>query len=322
MKILCAVLLAASAIAQPRVAAVVNGADFTNGVAYGGLGTVFGTGLSDANYSAAALPLPKKLGPTELFVCVGGNGFAVRTEITDGGCEAIQLVYASPTQINFLMFDSLQQKPGFAGQLFAFVRVNGALSDGNTSTPPTLNAPPPASRLFLGDSYQAIFLEGTDHYIDVRFISPTTFQTTRRAVTDQQGTVLTSANPARVGQYYTIWLTGLGIFTNGKPKTPVGMSFGAIPVFGYQASIAMPASPSYVGPSPQFPGLYQINFQLPAFVVDGKALDYGAHFFPCGDYAWEIAVNVDPQAHFGWWTETNAVLIPVVVKNGDVACAN
>jgi hypothetical protein len=177
------------------------------------------------------------------------------------------------------------------------------------------------------DSAPAIFPAGIDHYIDARFISPTTLQTMRRAITDRQGKVLTSANPARVGQYYTIWLTGLGIFTNGKPKTQVSMSFGAIPVYGYQGSITMPASLAYVGPSPQFPGLYQINFQLPSFVVDGKALDYGAHyspgahFFPCGDYAWEIAV--DPQARSGWWpwwTEANAVLIPVVVKNGDVAC--
>ena len=314
------IFFAVSAAAQPRVAAVVNAADFTNGVAYGGLGTVFGANLSDANYSATSLPLPKNLGPTELFVCVGGNGFANRTAITDAGCEALQLVYVSPTQINFLMFDSLPQKPGFGGQLFAFVRVNGVLSDGNTTTAATLNASAPASRVFLVDSNPAIFRMNTDHYIDSRFVSSTTFQTTRRAITDQPGSVLTSANPARAGQYYTIWLTGLGQFANGKPKTPVSMSFGAVPVYGYKASIGMSARPAYVGPSPEFPGLYQINFQLPSAAVEGKGPDYGS-LFPCGDYSWEIAVNIDPQAHSSWWTEANAALIPVVVKNGDVPCA-
>jgi uncharacterized protein (TIGR03437 family) len=328
MRLFCTLLLAASAIAQPKITAVVNAADFTSNVAYGGLGTIFGMALSDANYSAPGLPLPQKLGPTELFVCVGGAGYANRTEITDGGCEALQLIYASPTQINFLMFDSLPQKPGFAGQLFAFVRVNGVLSNGDTSTPQMPGFMSPASRLFLVNSAPAIFLEGTDSYVDARFITPTVFQTTRRAVTDQQGNVLTSANPARVGQYYTIWFTGLGAFANGKPVAPIAMSFGSVPVFGYPAPIALPASTSYVGPSPQFPGLYQINFQLPSFVVDGKALGYGdnyspgSHFFPCGNYDWEIGLNIDPQAHYQWWTLGGATLIPVAVKNGDIPCGS
>jgi hypothetical protein len=169
---------------------------------------------------------------------------------------------------------------------------------------------------------------GTDHYIDARFISPTTFQTTRGAVTDQQGNSLTSGNPARVGQYYTVWLTGLGQFANGKPQAPVAMTFTDVPVFGYKGSIGLLADLTYIGPSPQFPGLYQINFQLPSAVVDGKALDYGANFssganfFPCGDYAWEISLNVEQQDMLTrYWIQANTVLIPIVVKNGDVACA-
>jgi uncharacterized protein (TIGR03437 family) len=79
------------------------------GVALGGLGTVFGSGLADASYSAT-LPLPKKLGSTELFACVE----TIRNigSVTEAGCEALKLLYVGPNQINFLLFDPLPQKPG------------------------------------------------------------------------------------------------------------------------------------------------------------------------------------------------------------------
>jgi hypothetical protein len=174
-----------------------------------------------------------------------------------------------------------------------------------------------------------VFFMGYDCFVDARFpdpqqncglsfTKPSTASTARGAVTDQQGRVLSSSNPARIGQYYTIWMTGLGSFEAAKPKTPLTMSFDTVPVapsIGTRiASTQVSAKPSYVGQSPQFPGLYQVNFQLPADVANG-----GSHgtYFKCGDYTWEISLVLDQ----GGTSRGEPTQIPVAVKNGEVVCS-
>jgi uncharacterized protein (TIGR03437 family) len=304
-----AILGCAGLFAQPRITAVVNAADFASGVAYGSLGTIFGSGLSDKNYQLASLPLPYKLGPTEAFVCLYGSGAQT---IPANGCEPLQVLFVSPAQINFLLFSAPPQKPGFGTQdLYVVVRNGGVVSEAAGTAP--------ASRLPPSIVSPRIFMAGTDRYIDARFISPTTFQTTRGVISDQKGNLLNSTNPARIGQYYTIWMTGLGAFVNGKLQTALSMKFDDVPVFGYKGSTWFTAKLSYAGPSPQFPGVYQINFQLPPVVAEGKGSDYGS-YFPCGDYSWEITLSITQQETFGTRL-ANPVQIPVVVKNGDIACA-
>lgn len=304
--LLVAIVCAAGAItldAQPKISAIVSSADFQAGVAYGGLGTVFGSGLSDADYPAGAIPWPKKLGKTELFACIP----SVRPiGITEAGCEALELLFAGPGQINFRLFDSLPQKPGFAVPSFDIIaRVNGQTSDG-TPAGAHLNS--------YDQAYPRIFEMGSDKLTDARFISPTVTQTTRGAVTDQQGRLINSTNPARVGNWYSLWMTGLGQFRDGKPAAGFNMAYGEVPVFGYKGSTSFSAALSYIGPS-QFPGLFQINFQLSPVVAEGKGPGYGS-YFPCGDYQWEIALVVSQGAR-----PANQVYIPVAVKNGDVTCA-
>jgi hypothetical protein len=85
-----------------------------------------------------------------------------------------------------------------------------------------------------------IFFEGYDCFVDPRFqdannncdltlTQGATYQASRGAVMDQQGALLTSSNLARFGQYYTIRLTGLGAFANGKPNTSLLMALTNIP---------------------------------------------------------------------------------------------
>jgi uncharacterized protein (TIGR03437 family) len=315
---LLAILTAAAAAApaaQPHITAVVSAADFAGGIAYRGLGTVFGSDLADGSY-AATLPFPKRLGSTELFVCLG----IIRSveDVAGPGCEPLQLIYASPTQVNFLMYDNAPQKPWFADGigLYIVARVSGALNDRPATAPETAlsNLNGPAPRVFLMQS---------DRYIDSRFITPTTFQTRRGAVTDQQGHLVNSQNPARVGQYYTIWLTGLGQFTNGKTKSPLSMTYADVPVYGFKGATYFDAPVAFAGPSPQFPGLDQINFQLSPTVVDGRAgpWAYGS-LFPCADYQWEITLDISQAAPFPLGAaDANPIQIPVLVKRGDVACA-
>ena len=336
---------AAPALAQPHIQAVVSGADFSPGIALGGIGTVFGTGLSDKQYQFSALPFPVKLGPTDVFVCLAGK----ISQFNESTCQALQLIFVSPSQINFLLFDSLPNKPGFTGTLSIVVRVNGVIDDGATSGSSmgielmltNLQAQGYGgldARPFTAEP--RIFSEGYDCFIDSRyqyanrncgltFIQTTTLdgtpsQADRGAVTDQQGRVLSSSNPARVGQYYTIWLTGLGPFAKGAPVVgPFTMDYTNVPVYGYKGSTYLPAGLSYIGRSPQFPGVYQVNFQLSTQIAGlSSTPGYPAYppLFPCGDYNWEISLSIWQGADFPVGQPANIVQIPVVIKQGDVAC--
>jgi len=316
-------LLPLSLLAQPKIAAVVSAADFGAGVTFGALGTIFGSGLSDANNPAKTIPYPLKLGTTELFMCLPGARSA--PVVTDAGCEPLGMTFAGPSQINFLIPAALPQKPGWGGDTFSVVaRVNGVLDqDAGTVTK--------TNQLFgLSQQHPRIFSEGFDCLIDSRYKDANnncglTFTVpavgimaaTRGAVTDASGNVLSSLNPARIGRYYTIWLTGLGPFNGNKPASPVDMSLANLPVNGYSGTSFTPVAFSYLGPSPQYLGLYQANFQMPSAVADGTGIGGYALPFPCGDYKWEIQVDIG-QAFFPGTTLANMVQIPVVVLSGDV----
>jgi hypothetical protein len=177
-----------------------------------------------------------------------------------------------------------------------------------------------------------IFFEGYDCFTDPRFQDANkncgltltqgpTYQADRGAVTDQQGGLLTSSNPARFGQYYTIWMTGLGTFTNGKPNTSLSMALTNIPTYAAGGRLwpgdGLPevVYPSYVGPSPVYLGLYQINFQLLA----PSNSDGPPNAFPCGQYNWEFSISIVQGAGL-YPNSANLVQIPILVEPGDVPC--
>jgi hypothetical protein len=125
--------------------------------------------------------------------------------------------------------DFARHKPGMVPEALAIVVRNGGVLDvdetAGTSQVFNLSLPQPR-----------IFSEGFDCLTDPRYKDanvncgltftgtlPLIVQAVRGAVTDQRGIVLSSSNRTRVGQYYTIWLTGLGPFTNGKPTSSVSM---------------------------------------------------------------------------------------------------
>src|SRR5262249_13848477 len=171
MRVIIALLIgAASCFAQstPHITAVVSGADFNTGVALEGIGTVFGTNLSDGLYQFSALPFPKKLGQTDAFVCLPGK----ITQFNESLCAAVQLIFVSPSQINFLMFDALPNIPGFGGGLSLVVRVNGVIDDGassGTSQGTQIGATKYGANPGLSFPQPRIFTEGYDCFIDPRF---------------------------------------------------------------------------------------------------------------------------------------------------------
>jgi len=77
--------------ANPAITGVTNAAGFQPQISPGALASVFGTGLSNATYTAAA-PYPASLGASSL----GGDGVSVRVN-----GQAAPVFFVSPTQINF-----------------------------------------------------------------------------------------------------------------------------------------------------------------------------------------------------------------------------
>jgi hypothetical protein len=185
-----------------------------------------------------------------------------------------------------------------------------------------------------------IFSEGHDCLIDSRFQDANkncgltfqkgaTYQADRGAVTDQQGYVLSSSHTARLGRYYTIWLTGLGENYAGK-MAPVNLRVANVPVYGYTDDTSFDyGNLEYVGESPQFPGLYQINFKMPTAIATGSEGNFGyPPMFPCGEYRLEISLDLAAGGYgidlwdgmTGGWALANLIQVPIVVHKGDVPC--
>jgi uncharacterized protein (TIGR03437 family) len=74
------------------------------------------------------------------------------------------------------------------------------------------------------------------------------------AIIATDGTVITSTRPARRGEFVSLYLTGLG-----SSKTPV------VTVGGVNAQV------TFAGPSPNYPGVDQINFIVPDGVTANPA---------------------------------------------------
>jgi len=93
------------------------------------------------------------------------------------------------------------------------------------------------------------------------------------AIIHLNGTLVTSANPATKGEILSIYLAGLGAVTTAVPDgtlpNPQVPDSVTAQVLVYVNGIAV--TPSFAGLNPYFPGLYQINFTVPAsLTVSGE----------------------------------------------------
>jgi uncharacterized protein (TIGR03437 family) len=92
------------------------------------------------------------------------------------------------------------------------------------------------------------------------------------AVTHADNSLVTSSNPAKVGETLVLYVTGLGSVTpavaDGAPagSSPLSTVDAAVSVFmdGLQANV------SFKGLAPGFAGLYQINFVVPSGITPGS----------------------------------------------------
>lgn len=141
----------------------------------------------------------------------------------------------------------------------------------------------------------------------------------RGAATDLTGKLLTSSNPAHLGDYITLWMTGIGGFPAIDYTGPTVVNVNNAPLYGdpqYNAIGPYPVYASYLGESLIYPGLFQVNVQIPITLQCGDPI-WGLPAWPGGNYNWDLLISVLFEH-----TESNGVWVPVVVHPGEPSCSN
>jgi uncharacterized protein (TIGR03437 family) len=218
----------------PPVAAfqgVVNNANFESGdpVAQGGIVALFGEQLSASGpQTGSQLPLVNKLGGVR--VLVNGN--------------PVPLFFTSASQVNFQMPYETQ-----AGEVLVQVERDGQA--GNTVSAQVTSIAPRLLLLGIGEYGLIVNQDGT-------FPVPTSLGI--------------GGHPAHVGDTLVIYAIGFGAT---DPAVATGAAAPAVEplarvlfpitvLFGNRLfNAAQPATPTFVGLTPNFVGLYQINVTIP-----------------------------------------------------------
>gem|GEM_PF-483265 len=243
----------APTIAAPVIvgipAGVVDAASYTPQIAQGSIFVVRGSHLApDGFVQASGFPLPSALNGVSIAFTPAGGGPVVTPYLTytssRGGASQLAAILPSTTT------------PGTYN-----VTVT---SNGLTSAPVSTTVVPRKFELFTADSSGtgAAALQSIDangNYSYNRFTTGTLPGSTA------------SAGPAHPGDFLIAYGTGMGAIPN-----PDQMSPGAIDLRG-QTDIQVvvggkPIAPLYAGRSPNYSGVDQINFQLPADVPTGCAV--------------------------------------------------
>jgi uncharacterized protein (TIGR03437 family) len=232
-----------AAFAQPSIGGIVNSASYAqtpndstgkplgpNVIAQGCIFVIFGTGIGPASLvQASSLPLVTSL--------PDANGTSVA--ISSGGQTVNAfMVYTLATQVAAILPSNTA-----VGQATVTVTFNG-----KTSAPYTINVVKSQFGLFTTNQ------GGTGQAIAQVFASATSVS------------LMGLTTPAQPGQVLVLYGTGLGGISVADNQPP-----GAVPVgSNVVATVGGKIIPvQYAGRSPQFPGLDQINFQLPSDVPLG-----------------------------------------------------
>jgi uncharacterized protein (TIGR03437 family) len=238
-----------SALAQPQITGVFSAGSYNPGkLASSAFAMLKGQALSDQVYFPVG-SWPTTLGVTSVMVC----------DQQALNCAPVQITYASPSQINVLLpaiaaFQASNPQP-LTMTTYAVVGGPGAQVRSNVST-------------FQVDLYAPdVFFVGYDCAIDsAGFVLGSNCQLTptsggsargayRGTVTDLDGNLILSGNPAQFGRVYVIWLTGISYTAS---NAPVSVALYA-PLTTAPNPAEFDAKIIYAGPS-SYPGLAQIKF--------------------------------------------------------------
>lgn len=271
------------------------------------IATIFGTNLADAVVTTAP-PWKTAIGGTEVHFVVdtfilNNTRIACQWQ-TDPGCDlTVNLVYVSPTQINFVTPDSYitvgnsTPSPVLTTGRIVLIR-DGVRFDARhdvSGGPGYMTLDPfgyTRNPDIFGVGYECLFsFSLTDPSSCGLSWSQGPNRALLGAVTDISGNLITSRNPVRQGELITLWMTGLtGLSLD--PKTgllqqtnPAPMGFGVSQngsdiqatvsfnsfdgtVTGlFQTPLAL-----FAGESPVYVGLDQVNAYFPKCVANAKAI--------------------------------------------------
>ncbi len=211
----------------------VSSASFTYPVGYDSLVTAFGAGLASAEASAGAGALPTDLGGIQVHLRGGGG-----TE------QLAPLLYVSPTQINYLM-------P--AGIVWPFASVS-IEHDGTPLTEEAIAVPvgPSAPGLYTLNSASLAAASAVRVASDGTQTSVPVFSCSKAAC------VAVPIDVTAGTVYLTLYGTGFTVNYDGSTLSPPD-SYPAGCFVG-QTVLAV----TYAGAQDQYPGLDQVNLQLPS----------------------------------------------------------
>ena len=348
MKMLALLILIAFArvVDAQSIAAVTNaaipgldGPPGYNGFVPGILATIWGSNLADKAVSTAP-PWPSVLGGVEVHIVIGSyvTPCATANPTTNLPCEIpAELLYVSPTQINFVVPDISAAAYGQYnslrvglvlirdGQRFAvgcsasYCGAPGTFAINDTGS---YENPINSAYIFIA-GYDCLFSLSLTYPSACGFSgNPGQARTWIGAVTDLSGNLITSENPVHAGQIVTLWMTGLTGLTKSpttgllQQASPSAVGFGLrqygvfdIPGGGGQTT------PMWAGQSPQWVGLDQVNIAFPSpacfpQVTATEEKRYDAY----------LAYGVFSVTGGGASESTAEIYIPFLVRPGDLDC--
>ena len=217
-------------------AGLVSAANPVNGsaIAPGGMASLYGTNLADAKLAAGGAPLPLLLGGTSMTVA---NSPA-------------PLFYVSPLQINFQVPWLSISKPAQFPLL---------ITQGESLTLLTFLLNPYAPALFTangqGSGQASAIISNTSSLAAPTGAYP-------------------ASRPVKPGEFVLLYCTGLGAVTNQPAAGDVSPGNPAAATVSTPTlklgGVSVPVS--FSGLAPNFVGLYQVNFQIPAAAASGNAV--------------------------------------------------
>jgi uncharacterized protein (TIGR03437 family) len=235
--LLVAPVLSPSLQAQPKITGVLNAASYAvpglphSDIAQGSMFVVFGQNLAQGQLVLATAPFSTELGGCSIQVSGGG--------VT---ADAV-LIYTSFAQVAAILPSRIPPGDATIAVTYRF-----------QPDPEKTSAP---ARIRVARSSFGIFTRNQAGS------GPGIVQNYNSA-TDQPVNALTA--PVRPGQVMILWGTGLGPVTFDETQLPkVGDLDVEAEVFVGNKSARI----LYKGRSPQFPGIDQINFEVPADAADG-----------------------------------------------------
>lgn len=240
------------------------------------LATIFGTSLASSTASTSP-PWVKSLGGTEVHLIPLYTGCGTANPPAGLSCDILaDLLYVSPTQINFMVPDVSPSSYGQEELALDVVFVEeGQRFDSHLS----FYVSPVGDFAVFGVGYDCEFALSLLHP-DACGLSSTLgpnldgSKVAIGAITDAFGNLVTSQNPVHQGQLIVLWATGLADLSLDpmtglwQQNSPVPITFGISqpnPAGGYNVLNFdwEKQTPVWAGESPQYPGLDQININFP-----------------------------------------------------------